>query len=140
MRIRHGFLGAVTGGTTGAILGGVGFYLRDVMGPDRYLLFGPSSWLSILLGVLVMGLLGGVTGLIVGVALLKKPAGAVVGLFLGIGAVVWQRHNVASAGLPPLEDTIIVSTELLGLPLIGTLVATVIERARSNRSKQVRAR
>lgn len=127
-RIPIAFIGALTGATVGAILGGVAFRLQHAMGPDRYLVFGPAPGIATLLGVFFIGLLGAVVGVIVGIGRLKKHTGAIVGLIFGVGAVMWQRHSVASSGLAPLDDTIIVSLELLGLPLIGIIVSTAIDR------------
>lgn len=127
-RILIAFVGAVTGATVGAFLGGMAFRLQHATGPDRYLVFGPAPGITTLLGVFLIGLLGAVVGVIVGIGRLKKHTGAIVGLIFGVGAVMWQRHSVASSGMTPLDDTIIVSVELLGLPLIGIIVSTAIDR------------
>ena len=134
MRILTAFIGAVTGTTAGAILGGVAFYIQDAMGHGRHMLFSPA--LGVFLGVFVLGLLGGAVGIIVGIGLLNRSTGAIVGLMLGIGALVWQRHYVVSSELPPL----IVLTVLLGLPLIGILVSIVVDRFHSNRKLRLRTR
>ena len=136
MRLLSTCLGAVIGAGVGAIIGGLGYGLQDAMGPDHYLVFGPAPGLVILLGVVVVGFLGGTVGAVVGIGLFKKWTGGILGLIFGVGAVAWQAHNLASAGLPPLDDTIIVSTYLLGLPLVGMIASIVTARVRSLRSAQ----
>lgn len=136
MRLRRAFIGSLAGIASGAILGGLAFRLEYSMEPERGIgLFGPNPTLVTLLGVIFVGLLGGVVGMIVGISRATKARAAIIGLIFGLGAVVWQQANAASLGSSALRHMFIVSSELLGLPLIGFIVSAIVERVHSERSE-----